>query len=292
MLGAGVVLFLAGLTAWVSLTGMFDRDPRYEGGTWFDEAGAAYSTEPVLAVWPDKTVTYAMSNCPATLDCGAAQETVRRAMAAWDAASGISLVESGGADILISWQSGQFYADVSFDGPGGVLAYAFPPFDWSTNRGDIIFDDGETWVVGAADADYPRTIDLYTVALHEIGHALGLNHSDDPRALMYAYYVPGRSITPQDLALIQQVYGPPGPVIVQGEPGQGQGAASTGSEAQSVTLDHLNLRNGPSTDNPILTVIPYNTQVTVLGYEGAWAHVIYDGVEGWVYGAYLMTVNP
>ncbi len=48
----------------------------------------------------------------------------------------------------------------------------------STSRdvwGDVSFDSAETW-----DADF-----LLNVAMHELGHALGLHHSSDPHSLMF-----------------------------------------------------------------------------------------------------------
>lgn len=64
-----------------------------------------------------------------------------------------------------------------FDGKHGVLAHAFPPYDSSLLAGDIHFDAAEAWNI-----DY----DLFTVALHEIGHSLGLAHSKVSQSVMYA----------------------------------------------------------------------------------------------------------
>ena len=54
------------------------------------------------------------------------------------------------------------------------------------------------------------TIDLFTVAVHEFGHALGLVHSSELRSIMYPWYLhlPDRKALPiYDIRSIQGVYG-------------------------------------------------------------------------------------
>ncbi|XP_032743208.1 matrix metalloproteinase-23 isoform X2 [Rattus rattus] len=59
-----------------------------------------------------------------------------------------------------------------FDGPTGELAHAFfPP------HGGIHFDDSEYWVLGPTRYSWKKA--------HEIGHALGLMHSQQDQALMH-----------------------------------------------------------------------------------------------------------
>ncbi|KAK6102959.1 Matrixin family protein [Brugia pahangi] len=66
----------------------------------------------------------------------------------------------------------------SFDGFGGIVAHSGYPIE-----GIIHFDGSEYWSI-----DGRNGLDLRYVALHEIGHALGLRHSNDPKAIMHPYY--------------------------------------------------------------------------------------------------------
>lgn len=97
--------------------------------------------------------------------------------------------------------------------PGGVLAHAYTPgtepFNGAggTIRGDVHFNTAYTWVdnPNASSSQY----DFYTVALHEIGHALGLGHSDVTTSVMYSCYGGGRrTLHADDIAGMQTIYGP------------------------------------------------------------------------------------
>ncbi|XP_014770461.1 matrix metalloproteinase-14 [Octopus bimaculoides] len=88
-----------------------------------------------------------------------------------------------------------------FDGIGGTLAHAFfPEFG-----GDAHFDDSEPWSV-----DSWKGVNLFQVAAHEIGHSLGLAHSDVNDALMapfYRGYKPNFKLSRDDIAAVQELYG-------------------------------------------------------------------------------------
>ncbi|MBS1825156.1 MAG: matrixin family metalloprotease [Acidobacteria bacterium] len=88
-----------------------------------------------------------------------------------------------------------------FDGPGKTLAHTFfpaPPNPESI-AGDLHLDDDESWQVGAG-------MDLFSVVLHELGHALGLGHSDNPNAVMYPYYRKVSQLNAEDIAAIRELY--------------------------------------------------------------------------------------
>ena len=96
------------------------------------------------------------------------------------------------------------------DTPGGTpttKAIARYPGSYTTS-GDIDFDDSDPWaLIGTVHEP-----DLLGAAIHEIGHTLGLTHSNDSTACMYwtfkRFTGPGSGeLTPDDIAAIQSVYG-------------------------------------------------------------------------------------
>ncbi|XP_011173808.2 matrix metalloproteinase-14-like [Solenopsis invicta] len=76
-----------------------------------------------------------------------------------------------------------------FDGKGGVVAHAIS-MGFSTNgpiaAADIHVDNAEQWFI-QLKKNPPNTMHLLRVLAHEIGHALGLEHSSRKDAVMYAY---------------------------------------------------------------------------------------------------------
>lgn len=64
------------------------------------------------------------------------------------------------------------------------------------------------WSDSVNTSDPAGTVNFFSVAAHEIGHALGLDHSANAQDIMYPYYT-GDKFTPSstDIANIQALYG-------------------------------------------------------------------------------------
>jgi hypothetical protein len=111
--------------------------------------------------------------------------------------------EKNKANITFQFLEGDHNDGYSFDGPGNILAHAFYPSS-SSLGGDVHFDIGEEWTLW----DEKRGTSLFNVALHELGHSLGIGHSSQKNSVMYAWYNPESThLKDDDLFAINQLYG-------------------------------------------------------------------------------------
>ncbi len=75
-----------------------------------------------------------------------------------------------------------------------------------TLSGDVIFNSSYAFGIGASSSAY----DIYTVALHELGHSFGLPDNTDPTSVMYnTYQGVYTGLGASDVAAFQSLYGAP-----------------------------------------------------------------------------------
>ncbi|KAF7663049.1 hypothetical protein LDENG_00219970 [Lucifuga dentata] len=132
--------------------------------------------------WKKKTLSYRISSYSRTIPASQVQKVFRSAWKLWANVVPIHLRKRSRrvADIVISFHSSDHEDGSPFDGKGGILAHAFQP--GFGIGGDVHFDADEDWSFNATG------FNLFAVAVHEFGHALGLPHSSDPGAIMYPVY--------------------------------------------------------------------------------------------------------
>ncbi len=120
----------------------------------------------------------------------------------WEAVADIDFVQ------VASNQSPDITFDVvAIDGPSGVVGEATTFFQPLTGvdqalLGNIIFDSAETWALEPIF----QTINFLTVAIHEIGHVLGLDHVNDVAQIMNPVIVTDQ-LGDGDIEGIQFIYG-------------------------------------------------------------------------------------
>jgi hypothetical protein len=139
------------------------------------------------------------------------QKQILLAAQAWAQATNINfaVVPDSGVDLgtVTGYQQGDpTVGDIRIAGYqdfyGGELAEAYqpPPVNNYSIAGDLWFNTSQPFHIGS-------TYDLFTVAAHEIGHALGMDHSGNPTAIMAPNY-PGTKtgLTYDDTAGIRSIY--------------------------------------------------------------------------------------
>merc|ERR1711962_1783912 len=156
--------------------------------------------------WHKSDLTYKFNSFTNRLSQHVHRTTIASALGKWSEITPLNFREvySGKVEIDLFFAKGYHAPGDRFDGRGGVLAHAYRP-GYSPISGDVHFDDDEDWSV-----DSYRGTNLEQVAVHELGHSLGLDHSRDTSAIMYPTYsgfVPNYKLGADDIRGIQRLYG-------------------------------------------------------------------------------------
>lgn len=108
----------------------------------------------------------------------------------------------GSADILFDYGRGARYG---FDGVGNVLAWAEMPCEDRDVALQTMYDADEPW---SENLKVRSGVLALAVVVHEIGHLLGLDHSEDASDIMAPFYNP-QIAEPQrgDIIRVQDLYG-------------------------------------------------------------------------------------
>jgi len=130
---------------------------------------------------------------------------INRAFAAWSSVANISFVQvsDDGTPFNAAYEAAQLIGDIrigafQIDGFSGAVGFAPRPNGGTTLEGDIIFNSNNTFGVAAGAEGglyelYPASNNFFYfndfpgLVTHEMGHALGLAHSDVPSALMCGF---------------------------------------------------------------------------------------------------------
>lgn len=108
----------------------------------------------------------------------------------------IQVQVNAAADIRVVFGGSE--VDSRFGAAGGVLASGGYP-----EQGNLQFDSAETW----SDGSVANTSNLLAVAVHEVGHILGLSHSSRPGGTMYPYQTPIATVDAESQSAIRAMYG-------------------------------------------------------------------------------------
>ncbi|XP_006901059.1 PREDICTED: matrix metalloproteinase-17 [Elephantulus edwardii] len=143
---------------------------------------------PTPTKWNKRNLSWRVRTFPR--DSALGRDTVRAlmyyALKVWSDIAPLNFHEVAGstADIQIDFSRADHDDGYPFDGPGGTVAHAFLPGSHHA-AGDAHFDDDEAWTFRSSDA---HGMDLFAVAVHEFGHAIGLSHVAATQSIMRPYY--------------------------------------------------------------------------------------------------------
>jgi len=211
--------------------------------------------------WPDNEVSYRINSYTNDLSKSDVDADFAKAMKVWSDASQLKVNEltSGNPDIKVDFFEGDHGDNDPFDGPGKVLAHAYFPGNYDL-AGDVHFDDEESFT-----RKQNTGINFLWVAAHEVGHSLGLGHSNDNDALMapfYSGYQENFKLHPDDIAGIQYLYGTPAEETPETSTATSSTTAVPTSTTQTTSTTTKKITTDQQTTTPRTTASPSSTTQT------------------------------
>ena len=135
------------------------------------------------------------------------RQRITQACSIWEHAGDLDLgIVAAGGDIRLSFGRHRHGDGFPFDGIAGELAHAFfPDYQPRHFAGQVHFDMSENWSMTENCPDQAK--DFLSVAIHEIGHALGIDHVGIRGSVMFANYQGvQRNLYAYDIEAIKEIY--------------------------------------------------------------------------------------
>jgi hypothetical protein len=219
LLVSGTAKEVLALAGWDDVAYIFPAAPELIAGTpmlasaaAFTKRGAVAQSVALVGGWDgavrgEANLKYAWVQLTDKLPADSVQSEIVRAFAEWAKYAKLTFTAAsdatGDQTIAVLFASGDHGDGYPFVPQGGILAHTFYPFPVNPEpiAGNMHFNTDESWKIGA-------NVDVFSIALHEAGHALGLGHSDQPGAVMYPYYHQATGLAQDDINAILQLYAP------------------------------------------------------------------------------------
>ncbi len=174
--------------------------------------GIKWTDDPIT--WSLATFTYS-SNASLPFSsaiAGAYQQIVTMAALTWELVANVTLQQvadnanpAHAADIRVG------FGNISNGSEIGLTTYQFSGSRFLPDVSIFLKDPALDPLIQNPDGGFTyqgTTTQLFQVVLHEMGHALGLDHSTDPNAVMYSILgAQNRTLDASDIAGIDAIYG-------------------------------------------------------------------------------------